>query len=309
MLSQSSLLETSTETRQLIITDITTNVDKISALLASIDAPHTSLEIDSYVVKNAVPQDLINLATQIISPFAEGNPVIFVPQGGTRTIFIVSTPYLIERALTVLEDLDTPKAAEASGDQQNILLYKIELASGPNLLASLANLAKELKSRNGNHRVIEALHTAKYIKESNSILFVSDAETLAKVKDLVASLDSAGQMHAKSNFLVYKIQNAPAEQLQASLDQMVEDISKAPYPDSAFIEAIHSMKYIKETNSLVFTGDEASLKKISDILPTFDGAAANQFFIYNPQHRSGHELEKSIQDMATNFKASGTCRS
>ncbi|MBS0614995.1 MAG: hypothetical protein JSR58_00395 [Verrucomicrobia bacterium] len=305
MLSQTSLLEVSTETRQLIITDITTNVDKVSALLASIDAPHTSLEIDSYVAKNAVPQDLINLATQIIAPFAEGNPVIFVPQGGTRTIFIVSTPHLIERALIVLEDLDTPKAAEASGDQQNILLYKIQLATGHDLLKSLENLAKELKSRNGNQRIIEALSTAKYIKESNSILFVSDADTLTKVKDLVASLDSTVQAHAKSNFLVYKIQNAPAEQLQQSLDEMVQDISKAPYPDSAFIEAIHSMKYIKETNSLVFTGDEASLKKLSDILPTFDGAAANQFFIYNPQHRSGHELEKSIQDMATNFKASG----
>lgn len=305
MLSQSSLLEVSTETRQLIITDITTNVDKISALLASIDAPHTSLEIDSYVAKNAIPQDLINLATQIISPFAEGNPVIFVPQGGTRTIFIVSTPHLIERALVVLEDLDTPKAAEASGDQQNILLYKIQLAAGQDLLKSLENLAKELKTRSGNQRVIEALSSAKYIKESNSILFVSDADTLTKVKDLVSSLDAAGQAPAKSNFLVYKIQNAPPEQLQTSLDEMVEDLNKAPYPDRPFIEAIHSMKYIKETNSLVFTGDEASLKKLSDILPTFDGAAANQFFIYNPEHRGGHELEKSLQDMAINFKASG----
>ena len=49
MLSDSALLETSLETKQLIITDITTNVDQISTLLATIDAPHSSLEIDSYL--------------------------------------------------------------------------------------------------------------------------------------------------------------------------------------------------------------------------------------------------------------------
>jgi type II secretory pathway component GspD/PulD (secretin) len=126
--SRSALIEVSPETRQLIVTDITTNVEKIGSLLASLDAPHTPLEIDSYEVKNVGAADVIILTNQLLSPFTEGNPLILVPQLETNTIFIVSTPYLIERALSVMEDIDTPGktvvVGQKKGPEQNIHVYK-----------------------------------------------------------------------------------------------------------------------------------------------------------------------------------------
>lgn len=317
MLSESALIETSTETKQLIVTDITTNVDKISTLLASLDTPHTSLEIDSFSAQNVDPAELIALATQIITPFAEGNPMIFVPQGGTKTIFIVSTPYLIERALAILEDLDVPSKTKVSpGGIQNVFLYKLEHKTGDDFLTALEQIAEQLKDRGAPQKFIRTLEDAKYIKESNSIVFIGDEESLAKAKELAPTIDTAlSEKKAPppvSNFFVYKIQHASEEQLESSLDQMADNLAKAPTPDQALIDTIHSMNYIKETNSFVFTGDDASLKKISEILPTFDISAESialsksNFLVYKILHAPEEHLENSLNQMADNLSAAPT---
>lgn len=317
MLSESALIEVSNETKQLIVTDITTNVDKISQLLASLDTPHSSLEIDSYVAENVDPGQLIALGSQIISPFAEGNPLIFVPQTGTKTIFIVSTPHLIERTLTVFEDLDLPsKEGIPSGVLHNIFLYKLEHKTGDEFLTALDQVGSQLKGKGASPTLIETLQGAKFIKESNSILFVGDEESLARIKELVPTLDTLSAEKKtplpKSSFLVYKIEHASEEELEASIDQMADNLSKAPLPDQALIDTIHSMNYLKETHSLIFTGDDASLKKLSEILPTFDlsskmrSLSKSNFLVYKILHASQEQLESGLSQMAENLSKAPT---
>jgi type III secretion protein C len=313
MMSDSALLEVSAETKQLIITDITTNVDKISSLLASIDAPHSPLEIDSYVAKSSDLDGLIKLATQIVSPFSEGNVLTFVPQVDTQTIFIISTPFLIERTMTVLEDLET---SNKSADQlamkgQTVYLYKLQYKRGDEFITELDDLSKQLNKRGASEKLVDCLEEAKWIKESNSILFIGDDQTLTKVKELIPTLDTpvaVGSMQ-KSNFYVYKIQQAPYEQLENSIDAMAENLQKAPKPDYALIEVLTTFKYIPDANSLVFTGDTAALSKLAEILPSFDVSSnqstSSQFLIYNPKNRTGEQLEKSIQEIAKNLKTAG----
>ncbi len=318
MLSDSALLEVSSETKQLIITDITTNVDKISSLLASIDAPHSSLEIDSYVAKNLDPESLIKLASQIVTPFSEGNVLTFVPQTETKTIFIISTPFLIERTLAILEDLDsstpTQTPEQVAMQSQTVYLYKLQHKRGDDFIKSLNDLSKQLQKRGASDKLVDALNQAKWIKESNSILFIADDTTLAKIKELIPMLDTTvvegafGQK--KSNFYVYKIQQAPYEQLENSIDALAENLQKAPQPDYALIDVLTSVKYVPDANSLIFTGDTAALSKLAEILPSFDVASsqsqsASQFLIYTPRSRTGEELEKSIQEIAQNLQKAG----
>ncbi len=312
MLSDTALLEVSAETKQLIITDITTNVDKISSLLASIDAPHSPLEIDSYVAKSSDLDALIKLATQIVAPFSEGNVLTFVPQTDTQTIFIVSTPFLIERAMTVLEDLETTNmtAAQLAMRGQTVYLYKLQHKRGDEFISALENLGKQLQKKGASDKLVECLDEAKWIKESNSILFVADDQTLAKVKELIPTLDTSSEGGVgKSNFYVYKIQQAPYEQLENSIDAMAENLQKAPKPDYALIEVLTTFKYIPDANSLVFTGDTSALSKLAEILPSFDvpsnQSSSSQFLIYNPKNRTGEQLEKSIQEIAKNLKNAG----
>ncbi len=311
MLSDSALLEVSLETKQLIITDITTNVDKISTLLATLDMPHSSLEIDSYITTSGDLDTLIRLATQIVTPFAEGNPLIFVPHIDTGTVFIISTPYLIERALAVLEDLDNPSSPKGTVQGQSIFLYQLQHKSPDDFMAAARDLSRQLKKQDGSPKLIEGLDNAKIIKESNSILFVADDTTLTKIKQLIPTLDTSS-LGMPNKFFVYKIEQASAEQIQNSLDSLAEDLQKAPQPDHDLIDALTSVKYIPDAHSLIFTGANASLAKIAEILPSFDTVSLqarqtipSQFLVYHPRYTSGEHLEKAIRDISKNLKDAG----
>lgn len=316
--SKGALIEVSNETRQLIVTDITTNVEKIASLLTSLDAPHTPLDIESYVVKNIGPQELISLTQQILTPFAEGNPMIFVPQPETNSIFIVSTPYLIERAIAVMEDLDIPAkevvVGQKAGPGKNVFIYKAINRSPADLLSALMQVNEELKSAPGAQTPVEsAIENAQVVKDTNSIMFIADPETVVSLKDMLASLDTP-MAGGKGGYFIYKIQHASEEQIQESLNQMGLQLKNTPSPDEDLIDAINSMRWIKETNSMVFTGTPTAIAHLKTILPTFDvspthaktslAASKSNFLIYNPQFRTGEELEDSMNEVAKNLKDS-----
>ena len=319
MSSAGALIEISPETRQLIVTDIATNVDQIAQLLSSLDAPHSPLDIEMYVVKHISPLELITLTQQIVTPFTEGNPLIFVPQAETNSIFLVSTPHLIERAITVMEDLDLPAKTVVVGKQgiagKNILIYQVLHRVPHDLILDLRQIADTLKVPGVTPSSLEvAIDGVQEVQESNSLMFVADPETTLRLREILLSLDtpSAG----RTSFYIYKVQLALEEQLTDSLKQMQERLQAAPRPDEELIHAIGSMKWIKETNAVIFTGSDVALKKLADILPTFDvsprtaltgkrASSRSSFFIYQPEYRTGQDLKNEIAALETKLKESG----
>lgn len=311
MMSDSAMIEVSNETRQLIITDITTNIEKIGALLASIDAPHSPLDIESYVSKNVPLDELVEMTTKIISPFSEGNPLIFVPQPETSTIFIVSTPYLIERAVTVLEDLDISNS-KAIPVNATFFLYKIQNRPAIDLLDAIKEVADDLtQSPAPPRQLISTLTTAKWVRESNSILFFGDETTLAKVKELLTNLDSQYHTGLELSFYIYKIQFSNGDQLVQALDGISDKLKTAEFPDVEVIDTIDTVKWIKETNSLVFTGTQHGISEVTSLLKSLDVAqpkseAANYtFYLYKLEHASGDTVLANVKRMATNLADTG----
>lgn len=310
--SKTALIEVSNETRQLIVTDITTNVDKIAALLSSLDAPHTPLEIDSYEVKNVTATDIIILTTQILSPFSEGNPLIFVPQFETNTIFVVSTPYLIERAMTVMEDIDVPPKTVVIGQkpasQQGVYVYKILNKNPEDMITSINEIAGQLQEANpaGSAHLIQALRSVKYISDTNSLMFVTDAETWTKTQELLAGIDTAGGPSGNTLY-VYKVKNVPGAQMEASLKQMAETIA-----DRDLVNTINNVRWIADSNSLVFSGTPTSIQKLETILPTLDVTTASEsatrkehFLIYTPKYLSGDALANELEETTDSLKNAG----
>lgn len=106
LLSASALIEMAEETRQVIITDLVSNIRQVALLLKSIDAPNSGLVIGQYVVRNTFMGTLITLAKQIMEPISQGQTLTFVPHLAADSIFIVSTPFIVERTISVLQHLD-----------------------------------------------------------------------------------------------------------------------------------------------------------------------------------------------------------
>jgi len=308
MISQGAMIDVSNETRQLIVTDITTNVDKVAELIQTLDSPHSPLDIDVYRAKHLSSTRLIALTKDLLTPFSEGNPIILVPQTESNSIFIVSTPNLIERAVVLMEDLDvSPSVSKATPMGDRVFLYRLENKSADELLEALENIAKELQGTGTESiKLIAALENARWIEDSNSLLFIADEATEKKIEDILKTLDTFSNMR---NYFIYKIEKAGYEQIERSVNQLAKSLKKNT-SQRELVEALNSMRYIKETNSLIFTGSDESLKKIKELLPNIDVAVAqyspsSHYWLYTPMYLTGKELKEALEDIEDNLSSAG----
>ncbi len=109
--SEFALVEVLLGTNNLIITDLSTNVIQIAKLIKSIDSPVSGLVIGQYVVESSPPDVLIEMVRQVIAPISLEQPLTMVSWEPSHSIFIVSTPFIVERALSLLQHLDQNQRA------------------------------------------------------------------------------------------------------------------------------------------------------------------------------------------------------
>ncbi len=314
LLSQTALIEMSKETRHLIITDSSANINKVTDLLLTLDAPQSPLEIDAYNAHNNTAANLVMLANQIITPLSEGNPVIMVPQASTNTIFIVSTPFLIEKTLSILEDLDSSaivhKEKILTGD--NILLYQIQYKSTHLLEDALHQIATDLEQLGyAAEGLLETLDTSKYIDSTNALLFTGDPLTLKKVEELLAGIDIPDKRLPSASFYIYKPLYKNASTLIQILKNFADTLNNAAsFNNSDLVNTIQSVKPIESSGTLLFTGDPTSILEIQDVLKNIDIAApidttlANQrFFIYPVKYSTEEQLAGFLNDVAEKLDA------
>lgn len=104
--SEYALVEILEGTNHLIITDLSSNIRQIAKLIKSLDSPASGLVIGQYVVRTASSDYLIEMAKSIITPISLDQPLTMVSWEPSGSIFIISTPFLVERTLSILQHLD-----------------------------------------------------------------------------------------------------------------------------------------------------------------------------------------------------------
>lgn len=393
MISSEALLEVSIETRQLIISDITTNVDKVASLIEILDSPQALLDIGSYEPSNNKIDFLIEMANQLMAPMTQGNPFILVPQPLAGTIFIVSTPELVSRSLSVLKTLDSPPREDKKHRRitpDNMLIYTAVNRPGGELLGALQSIqenisrngagesdlketidsarfipqtnalmfvgsvysiakvkefltaldtkpkfgeesffiykpiskdAKDLetailevgnnlkKAKDANRALVDTIENVKLNPLTNTLLFSGDPSTFSSIREMLSSMDTSGieNQNTRNNFFVYKIQNAIYPAIESSLKFFADNIDSPSISEKGLIDSIRNMKYIAETDSILFTGPENSLKRLQDLVPTFDqninnAPLNNQFYIYKPKNVSDESLLRSLREVSEDLK-------
>lgn len=318
MISTAAILETSLETRQLILTDITANVDKIAALIEILDSPHNPLEMKTYEPRHNSAESLMEFCSQIMTPLAQGNPFTLVAQPLANSIFIVSTPDLVAKALATLNTLDVPPKEEMLAKRkfkgENIYVYKAMDRPSDEILKGLIDIASNLRKTGiPEGDLIETIDSARAVRETNSILFIGSKDSIAKVKEFLASLDVPGKEEGiKNSFFVYKPQNKSAAEIEQALHEMAKNLNGSKGADETLIDMLMSVKVNNATNTLVFSGEESYFSKIKDLLVTIDNSNGkkptailkNNFFLYKIQHSSFSDLKDSLQNFAKNLNKS-----
>lgn len=323
MISSTAILEVSPETRQLILTDVTANVDKIADLIENLDSPHTVLVIKSYIAQHNTSEYLIELASQIMYPIVQGSPYLLVPQSLANEIFIVTTPDLAEKTLGVFTSLDIPAkvkpgAIKKSKQPEDVFVYKVLNRSGEDVIKGLDGIAKNLQAQSTDPDLIQTIDSAKWIRDTNSIMFVGTTASINKTKEFLAAIDIPVQGSAaveKSSFFVYKPQYRTPEDVRKSLLEMADNLKGTKGVDPALIDTIQSSKVNPLTHTLSFSGEEKTFPRIQELLATIDTAsskptpvasqipASTQFLIYKPVNVTGEQLTTSLKEVGAQLKS------
>ena len=318
MISSTALLEVLPETKQMILTDVTINVDKVAALIDILDSPLNQLGVRTYNTAHNSPDHLVDLASQIMTPISQGNPFILVPQPMANAIYIVSTGDLIEKTIAILTSLDVPPKRELIAQQklkgENIFVYKAENRPSGEILNGLKNIGQNLqKSGIPEGDLISTMDSARLIEETNSITFIGSKDSIAKIKEFLSVLDVPGKAApAKNTFFVYRPQNRTAKEIETSLQEMAANLKGSKDADQALIEILSTAKINKTTNTILFSGDESQFSRVKELIATIDtptgkkvaAASKNDFFIYKIQQASYEDLHSSLKSFAKNLDKS-----
>jgi type II secretion system protein D len=227
MLSDQALVQTLSDSNSLIITDLSTNVDRISQIIRVLDIPSQTYEVGQYVATNGLVSDIIPIAEQILAPLASGRPPVLVAQPNTNSVYIVASPELMKQAISVLRKLDAPTAtneiltleqlkltgtnlprdrfgvgAQGAGLapgapfqhpselHTKFYLYRLQFRTGDQIQDALYRIADSLRlDEKANIDLINAINSVQWLEASNSLVITGTDEAIGRVKELMEELD------------------------------------------------------------------------------------------------------------------------
>ena len=305
LVSDTALVEPLKDTNQLIVTDITSNVEKIAILLKSLDAPNSGLVIGQYVSRLTPIDTLIPLVQQIMLPISLDQPLTFVPQPTTNSIFIVSSPFLVERTISILEYLDQDQGAtrilnlrdlKLGGAQVNPRI-PLKTLSGEWISNAQGNWmfrpenANTALPPNGswtrdyegnwNFNQDEAAGAGgpapkgRWVKDKDgNWVYQLDERESFNPGTLSRQFQGNPQLHGgiqkPTKFTIYKLQFRRGESVEPALRQIADTLQQNERGGEDFINTLRSVQWLIVPNSLVFSGTEENLARAIQLVTEID---------------------------------------
>lgn len=196
LLSKEAVVEVSVDTGHLIVTDLVANINKIADLLTALDMPDITLDIKTYDVKGAYPSALVAYAKEILGPLAKNNSIQLVSQPSSNRIFIVATPYLMEKTMQVLSSLDDANITEtidlpaSEMGNNHFYMYKLKYQDGRAISKAIRAVGDNLQSQgNANMDFVSAIASVQWLEVNNSIVVSGTQDAIDKVVTLFDDLD------------------------------------------------------------------------------------------------------------------------
>jgi len=221
--------------------------------------------------------DVDTVAKSVLAPLmpATGN-IIAYPK--TNTLILTESAATIERLVKILKQLDQP---DLSG---NLVAFQLKYANAKEVAEICTQVLAEktisAKTAKKSNLSISAGTNSKIIPypRTNSLIVLADEESLEKIKNLLPLLDRETSAE-KSNINIYSLENADAETLADTLNQILTGIKaetkKQPSAgtkgnNTPFSSTPVSITADKPTNSLVINAQYADYNVLKKIIKGLD---------------------------------------
>lgn len=255
LLSSEASVEEVLETRHLVVTDLRTNIERVSQLVRELDDPQFGKEVGQYVVQNRTLQPLVELLKQILEPMLEDTPTEIFANPESRSIFIISTPFVVERAIGILQTLDMTSRQTRIMNLENTRYLEQD------------DQGRFLIPEDG--RALESWQ--QQLLDEQRLGIRGDSRLSGKPVDPKELSDLSGfQVLPATRFQIYKLHNRTATNLASALTAISGSLQQSEHANQDLVDAIASVEPIDETNSIVFTGTDAAVERVRELVKELD---------------------------------------
>lgn len=283
--SDVSIIDVLENTNHLIVTDIASNVRKISQLIKNIDSPKSGLVIGQYVVKNDYVDSITDNAKGIMAPLAGDQSLTMVPHFASNSVFIIGSPYLVDRSIQIMRYLDQNQGATRLLDQTGrwILddngqwIFRTDLGGNAppeggwvidedgNWIFKPGQDGSPDGEPEGFWELDENGNWIYRLKSGSSIA----ARKLDRPDSERTEGLPVGHIE-KAQFTIYKLKYRKGDQVSEALRNIGESLQDNEALNQDFINSINTVQWIESSNSLIFTGTPMALVKVIEFIEEID---------------------------------------
>lgn len=300
MVSDGAIVESVGNTN-VIVSDFSENLRRISEIIKKLDSQSNGLEIGQYVAVFESPNMLAAMCERILAPMAADNPLIFVPHSSSNSVFIVSTPFLIEKSLSLMQsiDLNQRRSGVLSDEQMKfdpeaIERMRKEKEKGKEadiIDAATGQPVSKLSSEQIRQRLLDQGFSEDQINSFSPDAAREVFKQTTRSQQYVESDLPIGSVES-TQFLIYKLQYRKNTDVVNALKSIAASLGGGPVHEaqqgptgrrtdlsqSDLIITLESLQSIDDNNTIVFTGTKATLQKIKDLISQIDLPVRQVFF-------------------------------
>ena len=305
--SENAVVEPLKESNYLIVSDLASNMAKISQLLKSIDAPNSGVVVGQYQSRQIYVDELIPLAQQIIGPIAQNQMYVLVPNRITNSIFIIASPFLVERSIVILQHLEqtrgntgilnlsqfegkdrvktehvvrTPAGSWFQNNDKSWMFNPSDQKGADRFTPPPGKWTRDYEGNwsfeNGNFVSDTILGPkGKWTRdqEGNWHFYLDNDENFNPkpiIRNYAEESPFTGAIAKQNKFYIHKLMHRRGDSVEPMLFQLADTIKKNQNGNEDLIAALNSVRWLDIPNSLVFSGTVESLDKVRALIEEID---------------------------------------
>jgi general secretion pathway protein D len=219
--------------------------------------------------------DAATIANSVLVPLmpSSGHIVAYPP---TNTLIMTESAANINRLIRILDQLDQPSAANLleviplnNADAEEVAKICLDILEGPSV-----NRVQRTRREGATTAVQQIENKIIPYPRTNSLIVMTSAEDLALIKGLVKRIDQVSDSK-RSNINLYYLENADAETLAATLNEILTGIKsqarlEKPGSESLLSSGPVTITADKPTNSLVINASHEDYQTLKGIIEKLD---------------------------------------
>lgn len=225
----------------------------------------------------------------------------------SRSILLNGDAQAVSFVQNLTEKMDSSLIAQG---KSTFVIYPLKGKNGETITNQLHDLSQEITGNTTfDSQVKNSLKSAKFIRDTNSIMLSGSPDALAYVETVIDKLDSSLQVQAlEKSYTLYPVSSSYGPQIVEELKKMAYQLPSNSSNDKAIIQALKEVKYLPENKSIVIPGSQDTanfiLELTKDLDLTLQQTGSTSFVLYPVQGTDGEHLVSQLHSMADHLPSS-----